>query len=318
MLGLASDDAALRDLFDGSEHGPAPIEATERVPVPGIVPDWITARLSPLVDEGEHAALIDRAPLDLRVNLARADRDKVRMDVGGERTPLSPWGLRLETGTPVEGSEAFKSGAVEIQDEASQLVALVCAPRAGETLLDLCAGAGGKALALAAAEPDARIVASDVDKRRLGQLGPRALRAGAEIETLLLDPPREAEALMPYREQFDCVLVDAPCSGSGTWRRSPELRWRLTPERLDDLVATQERVLELAAPLVRPGGRLVYAVCSLIDAEGTAQLERFLSAHSSFVAKDIFEFGGGSAGGRLLTPGHDGTDGFFVARLEKS
>ncbi|MCJ7422211.1 RsmB/NOP family class I SAM-dependent RNA methyltransferase [Sphingomicrobium astaxanthinifaciens] len=316
-LGLAADDPALAALFDGSAHAPAPIAPGEAAPAAGQVPDWLVPRLSPLVDASEHAALLERAPLDVRVNIAKATRDAVRDELGGEPTPLSPWGLRFAAETRLDDTPAFAAGRIEVQDEASQLVALACAPAPGARVLDLCAGAGGKSLALAAMQPAARLVAADVDKRRLGQLPRRAARAGAAIETLLLDPPREADALAPLAGQVDCLLVDAPCSGSGTWRRNPELRWRLTPERLDAFTAIQARLLALAAPLVRPGGRLVYATCSLLEAEGAAQVDAFLSAHSAWSAQDPLAGGRRSGAGRLFTPGHDATDGFFIACLEK-
>ncbi|MCJ8190041.1 RsmB/NOP family class I SAM-dependent RNA methyltransferase [Sphingomicrobium aestuariivivum] len=316
-LGLVEDDPELAALFDGSEHGPSPIEATERAMPAGQVPDWLKPRLSPLVTAEDEAALLERAPVDVRVNAARAERAVIQADIGGDVTATSPWGLRFPPDTRLDDSAAFSDGLIEVQDEASQLVALACAPQAGETVLDLCAGAGGKSLALAAMAPEARLVAADVDKRRLGNLPGRAERAGADIETLLLDPPREVEALAPFEGQADLVLVDAPCSGSGTWRRSPELRWRLTPDRLDAFCATQSRLLDLAAPLVKAGGRLVFATCSLIEAEGAGQTQAFLSRHSGWQAQDPLEAGRRSGAGRLFAPGHDGTDGFFIAVLQK-
>jgi 16S rRNA (cytosine967-C5)-methyltransferase len=201
-----------------------------------------------------------------------------------------------------------------VQDEGSQLIALTCEPADGMRIVDLCAGAGGKSLALAAAAPDAEIIACDTSRPRLRQLGPRAERAGARIVTRLLDPPREAEGLADLAGTVDLVLVDAPCSGSGTWRRNPEGRWRLTPDRLERVLALQARVLDLAAPLVKPGGRLVFAVCSLLTREGAGQAAAFLSRHSGFEAEETGLTAGRSDGvGRLLTPGQDGTDGFFIA-----
>jgi 16S rRNA (cytosine967-C5)-methyltransferase len=183
-------------------------------------------------------------------------------------------------------------------------------------VLDLCAGAGGKALALVAAAPRAQILATDTNRARLSKLAPRAERAGVAIETRLLNPPRELKELNDWRQSADLVLVDAPCSGSGTWRRNPEGRWRLTPERLDRLVEVQHRLLDIAAQLVRPGGRLVYAVCSLLSREGPGQIDRFQASHSSWISAETSILGGRrDGGGRLLTPGHDRTDGFFVARL---
>ncbi|WP_205480667.1 RsmB/NOP family class I SAM-dependent RNA methyltransferase [Sphingomonas arenae] len=303
-------------LFDGSAHGPAMLAHGEEPAAPGIVPAWLGAEISPLVLEGELPALIERAPLDLRVNVARASREAIRAELGGEPTRLSPWGLRLPSDSRISGHPAFASGLVEVQDEGSQLVALACEPAEGQRIVDLCAGAGGKALALAAAAPGAEITACDTNRQRLSRLQPRAERAGAAMATRLLNAPNEAEALANLQGCCDLVLVDAPCSGSGTWRRNPEGRWRLTPERLERLLALQARVLDLATPLVKPGGKLVYAVCSLLAREGAGQADAFLRRHSSFRATDTGLAAGRSDGvGKLLTPGHEGTDGFFIARF---
>jgi 16S rRNA (cytosine967-C5)-methyltransferase len=164
--------------------------------------------------------------------------------------------------------------------------------------------------------PEADIIACDTNRGRLSKLGPRAARAGATIDTRLLDGGREADQLEDLEGQADLVLVDAPCSGSGTWRRNPEGRWRITPDSLDKVVALQAQLLDLAVPLVRPGGTIVYAVCSLLAREGAGQVADFLGRHSSWVVHDVLGgIGRADGGGKLLTPGHDGTDGFFVARL---
>jgi 16S rRNA (cytosine967-C5)-methyltransferase len=316
MLALARVDADLAATFDGGPHGPAPIDPAEPVAGLTVVPQWIAAEMSPLVSPAEWPLLFERAPLDLRCNVARTTRDAMAAHFGGEATPHSPWGVRLATDQPVSGDPAFVDGLVEVQDEGSQLIALACAPAAGMTIIDLCAGAGGKALALAAAAPGAQIIASDTNRARLSQLGPRAARAGATIETRLLDGGREAEQLADLAGQADVVLVDAPCSGSGTWRRNPEGRWRLTPGRLERVTELQARLLDMAAPLVRPGGGIVYATCSILSAEGAEQAERFLGRHSGWNAQEMeFKAGRADGPGRLLTPGHDATDGFFVARL---
>jgi 16S rRNA (cytosine967-C5)-methyltransferase len=261
--------------------------------------------------------LLERAPLDFRVNVARASRrDLLGEFAAAEPTALSPWGIRLPPNSRVDDHPAFAAGLVEVQDEGSQLIALACDPKDGERILDLCAGAGGKSLALAAAAPQASILASDSNRVRLSKLAPRAERAGASIQTRLLSPPRELEELEDWRGKADLVLVDAPCSGSGTWRRNPEGRWRLTPERLERLIEVQQRLLQMGAELVKPGGRLVYAVCSILSREGAGQIERFLRDRSSWISEESPIAGGRPDGaGRLLTPGHDGTDGFFVARL---
>ena len=314
--GRAALLATAPELFDGSQHGPMPREDGEEAALGGIVPAWLKTELSPLVDDEELFSLIERAPLDLRANITRTSREAMLGELGGEPTMLSPWGLRLPPDSRITDHPAFAGGLVEVQDEGSQLVALACEPQGARRMVDLCAGAGGKALALAAAAPTAEIIACDTNRQRLSRLQPRAERAGAAISTRLLDAPREAEALADLEGSCDLVLVDAPCSGSGTWRRNPEGRWRLTAERLDQLLALQTRVLNLAAPLVKPGGRLVYAVCSLLAREGAGQAEAFLSRHSSFRATDTGLAAGRSDGvGKLLTPGHEGTDGFFIARF---
>jgi 16S rRNA (cytosine967-C5)-methyltransferase len=316
LLGLVEDDPLLLDLF-GEARGPEPFQQGERAAPAGAVPEWMRAELSPLVRQEEWPALLERAPVDLRVNISRAQRDEILEQFeGATPTPLSPWGIRLPPDSRVDVYPAFQSGFVEVQDEGSQLIALACEPHDGERVLDLCAGAGGKALALAAAAPSANILATDSNRARLSNLGPRAERAGAAVETRLLSPPREIEELSDWRETADLVLVDAPCSGSGTWRRNPEGRWRLTPDRLDRVVEVQQRLLDIAAELVKPGGRLVYAVCSLLSREGAGQIDRFLGPRSSWISEETPIAGGRTDGvGRLLTPGHDRTDGFFVARL---
>jgi 16S rRNA (cytosine967-C5)-methyltransferase len=318
VLGLAEDEPALLDLF-GEPRGPEAVQSGEVSACAGFLPQWLRPELSPLVGEKEWPALLERAPLDLRVNISRASREEVLNGFpDGEPTLLSPWGIRLPPDRRVDDHPAFEAGLVEVQDEGSQLIAVACEPRDGQRILDLCAGAGGKSLALAAAAPTAIILATDTNRARLSKLGPRAARSGAAIETRLLSSPRELEELADWRGQADLVLVDAPCSGSGTWRRNPEGRWRLTPERLDRLVGLQQRLLDIGAELVRPGGSLVYAVCSLLSREGAGQIERFLERRSSWISEETPIAAGRLDGaGRLLTSGHDGTDGFFVARISR-
>lgn len=318
VLALAEEEPGLLDLF-GQPRGPEPVAKGEPAARSGCVPEWLQPELSALASANEWPALLERAPLDLRANAARVSREAVlgAFD-GAARTPLSPWGVRLAADTRIDDHPAFLDGRVEVQDEGSQLIAFACQPANGERILDLCAGAGGKALALAAAAPEARILATDSNRARLAKLAPRAERAGARIETLLLNPPRELDELADWRGQADIVLVDAPCSGSGTWRRNPEGRWRLTPERLDRLVAAQNRLLAIGAELVRPGGRLVYAVCSLLSREGAGQIECFLSSRSSWISEETpVAAGRWDGAGKLLTPGRDRTDGFFIARLRR-
>ena len=316
ILALAEDEPGLLDLF-GEPRGPEPLTDGKPAPPHGEVPEWLVPELSPHVTSNEWSALLERAPLDLRVNVTSTSRDAALAEFeGAQRTPLSPWGVRLATDSRLDDHPAVESGLVEVQDEGSQLIAFACMPLADSKVLDLCAGAGGKALALAAAAPAARILATDSNRSRLSKLAPRAERAGAAIETRLLNPPNELAELADWQGEADLVLVDAPCSGSGTWRRNPEGRWRLTPDRLDRVVELQARLLDMAAELVRPGGRIVYAVCSLLSREGAGQIDRFLSRHSSWIVEETPIAAGRLDGvGRILTPGHDGTDGFFVARL---
>jgi 16S rRNA (cytosine967-C5)-methyltransferase len=318
ILGLAEEEPALLDLL-GEPRGPVPLVASESLAPAGFVPVWLHEELSPLVGSDEWPHLLERAPLDLRVNAARVTREAMLGEFPEAiPTPLSPWGIRLPPDVRLDEHPAFANGLIEVQDEGSQLIALACAPADNDRILDLCAGAGGKSLALAAAAPRAKILATDSNRARLAKLGPRAERAGAAVETRLLNPPRELDELADWREAVDVVLVDAPCSGSGTWRRNPEGRWRLTDERLDRLAAVQHRLLGIAAEQVRPGGALVYAVCSLLSREGAGQIAVFLEDHSSWISEPVPIAGGRSdGGGRLLTPAHDHTDGFFIARLRR-
>jgi 16S rRNA (cytosine967-C5)-methyltransferase len=319
MVGLARDDSAVAAMFDGSPHGPAPIAADEPAAKAGTAPAWIGKRFKASgIDAAEAAALVERAPLDLRVNLLKcADPATLFGDLGAERLADLPQALRLPSGTSIEASEAFRDGLVEVQDAGSQVVTLAAKAAPGVTVIDLCAGAGGKSLALAAMMANAGVVlATDTDRGRLSRLPPRAERAGASIiETRLLNPNAEAEALADWRDRADVVLIDAPCSGTGTWRRNPEARWRLTPTRIERLVDTQRRLLGIAAPLVRPGGALVYIVCSLLDEEGAGQIDRFLVDHPGWGVEEPIAQGRPRGQGKRLTPLHDATDGFFVARL---
>lgn len=318
MLRLASDFPDMRALFDGAGYGPAPIGPDEVPAAPGVAPAWLEERLAASDITGNAArALLDRAPLDLRVNRLKAD--PATLDLPHPAAPLPVAGaLRLPPGTPVEGWDAYRDGLVEVQDAGSQLACQAVAAAPGETVIDLCAGAGGKTLALAAAmQNQGTLIAADSDRRRLGQLAPRAERAGARIaHTVLLNPGRELEALADWTGKADAVLVDAPCSGTGTWRRNPEARWRLTARELERLTALQAHLLGVAAALVGPGGRLVYVTCSLLDEEGAGQVERFLAANPAFTADPLdLPLGQPRGPGWRLQPASDGTDGFFIARL---
>lgn len=322
MLRLATDFPDIQALFDGSGYGPAPIGPDEQPAAAGVAPGWLEEALAASDVAGPSArALLDRAPLDIRVNTLKADPATLVLPQAGAPLPVAG-ALRLPPGTPVEGWEAFRDGLIEVQDAGSQLACQAVAAAPGETVIDLCAGAGGKTLALAAAMANrGTLIAADSDRRRLGQLAPRAERAGAAIaQTVLLNPGRELEALEPWAGQglhgANAVLVDAPCSGTGTWRRNPEARWRLTARELERLVALQARLLDVAAALVRPGGRLIYVTCSLLDQEGAGQVAGFLAANPRFTADPLdLPLGQARGPGWRLQPGSDGTDGFFIARL---
>ena len=320
MLGLAEEQPELRDLFDGEGYGPAPIAEDESVAAGGVAPDWLEDRLiASGVSLEEAEALLSRAPLDLRVNTLKAERDALDLPVAAEELAV-PNALRVEPGTRVEDWDAFADGRIEVQDAGSQLACRAVGARPGETVIDLCAGAGGKTLALAAAMAnEGTLVAADTDRRRLSQLAPRAERAGARIaHEVLLDPGREMEALAEWQGRADRVLIDAPCSGTGTWRRNPEARWRLTPRELERLTALQSRLLDLAATLVRPGGSITYVTCSLLDEEGAGQVDAFLARHPGWrAATPELPLGTARGAGIRLSPHRDGTDGFFIAGIAK-
>ncbi|WP_051361944.1 RsmB/NOP family class I SAM-dependent RNA methyltransferase [Solimonas soli] len=269
-------------------------------------------------------ALNREAPVDLRVNTLKATRDDAIAALAAEGiaaapTPHATTGLRLARRVALQNTRAWKDGWIEPQDEGSQLLAALVAARAGECVVDYCAGAGGKTLALGAAMRNAgELWALDVAPARLARLDPRARRAGLrEIRTQAL-PATDWHAR--YRERCDAVLVDAPCSGTGTWRRNPELRLR--PLDLDTLAAQQRRILEAAAPLVKPGGRLLYSTCSVLAAENEAVVEAFLREHPHFEPQPAGErlalpaLACGEPWLRLLPQRH-GTDGFFAACLRR-
>ncbi len=321
FVAMADNDAELAALFDGSSYGPPTIGASEPRASGGLLPQWILPHFADLVDETERKALLDRAPLDLRANALKASREAITAEFAeAEILPQSPYALRLPTGQAVDNHPAIFEGRVEIQDLGSQMIVDACAAKPGMTVLDLCAGAGGKTLGLAAyMKGKGRLIASDTNRARLDQLRPRANRAGAlEIETLLLNPNKERVMLSDLAGACDVVLIDAPCSGSGTWRRNPETRWRLNPARLEQVIAAQANLLDIGAEMVAPGGHLVYAVCSLLDDEGRGQMAGFLNRHDGWRAEPIVLPTGRAHGdGILLTSYHDSTDGFFFARLQK-
>ena len=264
------------------------------------VPDW----LPPLIPDADRElpALLPPADAILRVN---GNREQIRQELAEqgiftEPTALSPWGLRLRGRVNLNTVPAYVQGRIEVQDEGSQCVALETGIRAGENVLDYCAGAGGKSLIFAQMmENVGHITAHDISDISLAELRRRAMRAGARIIT----------TERPVRPGlYDHVVVDAPCSGTGTWRRCPDARWKLTRERVQALVQTQRDILEQVVPFVRPGGRLSYMTCSLIEPENGGQVQAFLSRHADFqVIRQ-----------RQFSPARTQTDGLFVAVLVRT
>jgi len=336
---------------DGDRFRPPPLDKAEERLVRGLakrtlrhpampravandLPEWLEPYLEGVFGRGlerEMAALNTPAPTDLRVNLLKADRATARRALAGEGvdvapTPWSPVGLRVNERVALGGLAAFKDGLVEVQDEGSQLTALLVDARPGMRVVDFCAGAGGKTLALAAGMANrGKLVACDVSARRLERAVRRLRRAGVgNAERRVLTSERD-KWVKRHAGGFDRVLVDAPCLGTGTWRRNPGDKWRVTPEDPADLVVRQQQILRGAARLVQPGGRLVYATCSVLREEDEAQAEAFLAAEPEFsvvpAARAWHETIGGAAPGSYrylrLTPARHGTDGFFVAIFER-
>jgi len=298
------------------------------------LPDWLWTRL---VDEHGAAealriaqGMLNAAPLDLRVNLARAARDEVRARLAGDGieaapTPYSPAGLRLAGKPPINRHPLFTEGLVEVQDEGSQLLAWLLAPRRGEMVADYCAGAGGKTLALAMLmRGSGRVYAMDISAKRLAALAPRAARAGiTSVHSIVLAGDSDPRAKR-LAGKLDRVLVDAPCSGFGTLRRNPDLKWRHAPAAIGQLAQKQRGILAAAARLLKPGGRLVYATCSILHEENEAVADDFQASHPSFAPLACNELLavqriGLDTGARLrLWPHLHGTDGFFAAAFERA
>ncbi len=349
------DTPAIEKLADGSRFAPAPLSEEERnelektgmagAPphVLGDYPDWLDPHFTRAFGDDraeEGAALAARAPLDLRVNTLKAERDKAAgmlSDLNPEPTRWSPWGLRIRLGAdakspPIHAEPAFIKGMIEVQDEGSQLAALFTGARPGEQVLDLCAGAGGKTLALAAMmENKGQIYSTDDDKRRLAPIHDRLKRAGAR-NVQVRTPKSVGTELDDLAGHMDLVLIDAPCTGTGAWRRNPDAKWRMRPGALDQRRKEQAEVLDRAVALLKPGGRIAYVTCSVLEEENGDQVRGFLARHSGFdvappaeVAQALgergFLFGKAarlSDEGIRMTPRLTGTDGFFVALLNRT
>lgn len=329
-------------LADGSEHALAPLNADEQAGlvrdiaaetpawVAGDYPEWLQAsfeRAFGAEAAAEGAALAARAPVDLRVNTLKADREKVLKALahfGASATRISPLGVRIPApegagkAPHVEAEAAHGKGWFEVQDEGSQIAAAIAAAGPRQQVLDLCAGSGGKTLAMAAAmQNTGQINAYDRDKSQLRPIFERLKRAGVRnVQTMTAG---DEAALRTQGSRFDLVLVDAPCTGSGTWRRKPDAKWRLKPQNLAQRQDEQRAVLELAAKLVKQGGRLVYVTCSVFAEENQDQIDAFIARHPQFSKQAIAIDGLDRTSEPVtLTPFRHGTDGFFVAPLQRA
>jgi len=349
------DVAGIAALLSGARFAPAPLSEAERTalgrdvlddapaPVRGDYPDWLDPYLTRTFGEdraAEGTALASRAPLDLRVNTLKAGRDEVLAklaDLGVEPTRWSPDGLRIrlpaDAKSPALHAEPlYRKGAFEIQDEGSQLAALFAGAKPGEQVIDLAAGAGGKTLALAAAMHNrGQIYATDIDKRQLAPIHERIARAGAR-NIQVRTPRGGADVLADLAGRADCVLIDAPCTGTGTWRRNPDAKWRVRPGALAERLKQQHALLDRAAALVKPGGRIAYVTCSVLTEENGDQVRAFLARNPDFSVErpaEVTQPLGERAflfiraalicgEGLLMTPRRTDTDGFFVSLLRRA
>jgi len=349
------DIEAVARLADGGGYAPPPLTEAERsrlaaadlkdAPphVLGDYPEWLDPHLARVFGDEraeEGAALSSRAPLDLRANTLKATRDeaaKSLADLAPEPTRWSPTGLRIKLradakNPAVHAEFAYLKGLVEIQDEGSQLAALLAGAKPGEQVLDLCAGGGGKTLALAALmENKGQLYATDDDKRRLAPIHDRLDRSGAR-NVQVRTPKSVGNELADLEGKIDLVLIDAPCTGIGAWRRNPDAKWRVRPGALEVRVKEQGETLERAVPLVRPDGRIAYVTCSVLDEENGAQIRNFVGRHPDFSVEKPAEVANAlgeraymftkaalvSAEGMLMTPRRTDTDGFFVSLLRRS
>jgi 16S rRNA (cytosine967-C5)-methyltransferase len=309
----------------------------------GDYPEWLDSHFASVFGEEraeEGAALASRAPLDLRVNSLKGDREAALValaDLAPEPTRWSPDGLRIRLAADakspaIHAEPAYLKGLVEIQDEGSQIAALLAGAKPGEQVVDLCAGGGGKTLALAAAmQNKGQLYATDDDKRRLAPIHARLARAGAR--NVQVRTPRSAgDALADLAGRIDLVLLDAPCTGIGAWRRNPDAKWRVRPGALEQRIKEQAEILERAVALVKPGGRIAYVTCSVLDEENGYQVRAFVARRPEFSVEKPAEVANAlgeraylfrravliSEQGLLMTPRRTDTDGFFVSLLRRS
>ncbi len=350
-----SSPEATAAMFSGARHCPEPLSTDEAALATALYgrplthddmprsvtleyPDWMDRSFGQMWPETlprEMSALNQQAPVDLRVNMLRSTREEARDSlasefVDAEPTPLSPIGLRLHGRPRLAGTSAYKKGWVEVQDEGSQLISLLTGAGPGMRVVDFCAGGGGKALALAAGMAvdgavQGEIWACDISGYRLERMAPRINRAGAHAIQTRVVAAKNEPWVAENAATMDRVLADVPCTGTGAWRRDPDARWRFSPADLDDLLGVQQRILGMAQELVRPGGRLVYATCSLLQEENERQVAWFLENHPGFRPLPIDEVWAETVGGPppppgpslRLSPASTGTDGFFCAVMER-
>jgi 16S rRNA (cytosine967-C5)-methyltransferase len=348
------DADTIAKLADGSQYAPEPLTAGERerlatadisnAPphVAGDYPEWLDTHFARAFGDAraeEGAALAARAPLDLRVNTLKAEHEaaaKMLSDVKPETARWSPWGLRLRLAADakspaIHAEPAFLKGLIEVQDEGSQLAALFSAAKPGEQAIDLCAGAGGKTLALAAMmQNKGQLYATDDDKRRLAPIHDRLKRSGAR-NVQVRTPKSIGGEIDDLAGHMDLVLIDAPCTGTGAWRRNPDAKWRMRPGALEQRQKEQAEILDRAVPLLKAGGRIAYITCSVLEEENGAQVRAFLGRRPEFSVKPPaeatqalgdrgFMFGKAarlSEEGLLMTPRTTETDGFFVSVLQR-
>jgi 16S rRNA (cytosine967-C5)-methyltransferase len=345
-LSLVEGKADVSVYFDGTKYAPHEVDEEEKDILSRLpknfdaAPDEIKSECPPRYSESlrsyfgndlvpEMEALCHGATLDLRVNVVAGDRETIQASllkdkIETEFSPYSPWGLRVKGKVYLSETKAFRGGQIEIQDEGSQLIALACDVKPGMQVMDYCAGGGGKTLALASAmRVKGRIVAMDLDAGRLAKAKTRFKRARVSdiIETRPLSDEKSRKWLRRQKQSFDVVLVDVPCSGTGTWRRNPDTRWRNYGPSLEELIPVQADILERVAGVVKEGGRLVYATCSMLPEENERQIEKFLAAHPEYELAELQSVWPEGCkppcdGTYMrLTPKRHGTDGFFAAIL---
>ena len=349
------DVEAIAALCSGARFAPAPLTEAERTALAGDAlagapafvlgdyPEWLDPHFARVFGDeraAEGAALASRAPLDLRVNTLKAERDTVAAKLAhleASPTRWSPVGLRIRLAADakspaIHAEPSFIKGAVEVQDEGSQLAALFARAKPGEQVVDLAAGAGGKTLALAAAmDNHGQIYATDIDKRQLAPIHDRIARAG--VRNVQVRTPRgQTDMLADLDGRIDLALIDAPCTGTGAWRRNPDAKWRVRPGALAERLKQQQVLLDRAATLVKPGGRIAYITCSVLDEENGDQVSAFAGRHENFSVEKPAEVAQAlgeraylfsraaliSDQGLLMTPRRTDTDGFFVSLLRRT